>query len=182
MTPATSLPTNDLDIEIAAERAFLAEARRALARMRERAQQLYRTGDTVAGDAFSSESLGRNLSRRVAELVDDPTTPLFFGRLAGLYAEGKPYALLALSGSVIWLFFANSVTLAANSLVGSAPLITKVYFPRLLVPVAPVIAALVDFALAFCVLVVVALAYQYVPGGGEHYLFIVPFVGLAARS
>jgi lipopolysaccharide transport system permease protein len=105
---------------------------------------------------------------------------LFFGRLAGLYAEGKPYALLALSGSVIWLFFANSVTLAANSLVGNAPLITKVYFPRLLVPVAPVIAALVDLALALGVLVAVMAGYAYVPGAGEHFLFLLPFVALAA--
>ena len=105
---------------------------------------------------------------------------LFFGRLAGLYAEGKPYALLALSGSVIWLFFANSVTLAAGSLVGNAPLLTKVYFPRLLVPVAPVIAGLVDLALACGVLVVVMIAYTFVPGAGEHYLFILPFIGLAA--
>jgi lipopolysaccharide transport system permease protein len=107
---------------------------------------------------------------------------LFFGRLAGLYAEGKPYALLALSGSVIWLFFANSVTLAAGSLVGSAPLITKVYFPRLLVPVAPVIAGLVDFALALGVLVVVMAGYAFVPGLGEHYLFVLPFVLLALAT
>ena len=107
---------------------------------------------------------------------------LFFGRLAGLYAEGKPYALLALSGSVIWLFFANSVTLAAGSLVGSAPLITKVYFPRLLVAVAPVIAGLVDFVLAFGVLVVVMAAYSYFPGWGEHFLFVLPFVILAVAT
>jgi DNA helicase IV len=49
--------------------------------MRERAQHLFTTGDTVAGDAYSAETLGRTLSRRVAELSDDPTTPLFFGRL-----------------------------------------------------------------------------------------------------
>ena len=49
--------------------------------MRERAQHLFRTGDTVAGDAYSAETLGRTLSRRVAELADDPSTPLFFGRL-----------------------------------------------------------------------------------------------------
>jgi lipopolysaccharide transport system permease protein len=105
---------------------------------------------------------------------------LFFGRLAGLYAEGKPYALLALSGSVIWLFFANSVTLAASSLVGNAPLLTKVYFPRLLVPVAPVIAGLVDLALALGVLVVVMAGYTFFPGWGEHFLFALPFVALAA--
>ena len=56
---------------------------------------------------------------------------LFFGRIAGLYSEGVPYALFALTGSVPWLFFANGVALAANSLTGNSALITKVYFPRL---------------------------------------------------
>jgi lipopolysaccharide transport system permease protein len=86
---------------------------------------------------------------------------LFFGRLAGLSGGGTPYALLALSGSVIWLYVGNSVTLAANSLVGNSALITKVYFPRLLAPVAPVLAGLVDLALASGVLVVVMAAYGY---------------------
>src|SRR5919201_1472859 len=76
---------------------------------------------------------------------------LFFGRFLDVYSVG-PYQLLALSGSVIWLFFANSVTLASGSLVGNAALLTKVYFPRLLAPLAPVVAALVDFALATLVL------------------------------
>ena len=53
---------------------------------------------------------------------------------------------------MIWLFFANSVTLAAGSLVGNASLLTKVYFPRLLAPLAPILAALVDLALATLVL------------------------------
>jgi DNA helicase IV len=73
--------SGDLADEIAHERHHLAESRAALARMRERAQHLFRTGDKVAGDAYSAETLGRTLSRRVAELADDPTTPLFFGRL-----------------------------------------------------------------------------------------------------
>jgi lipopolysaccharide transport system permease protein len=104
---------------------------------------------------------------------------LFFGQLADLYSEGKPYALLALSGSVIWLFFANSVTLGANSLVGNAPLITKVYFPRILVPIAPVIGALVDLLLAFGVLLAVMAGYGYFPGFGDRIWFAIPFVLLA---
>ncbi|WP_204034134.1 HelD family protein [Micromonospora qiuiae] len=56
-------------------------SRRALRRMRERAEALFVTGDRVAGDAYTAEQLGRHLARRVAELVDDPRTPLFFGRL-----------------------------------------------------------------------------------------------------
>jgi DNA helicase IV len=74
-----SLPT--LSDEISDERRHLTDSRAALRRMRERAQHLFRTGDGVAGDAYSAETLGRTLFRRVAELVDDPNTPLFFGRL-----------------------------------------------------------------------------------------------------
>ena len=59
----------------------LADSRAALRRMRERAEALFATGDKVAGDAYAAETLGRTLARRVAELADDPTTPLFFGRL-----------------------------------------------------------------------------------------------------
>lgn len=103
---------------------------------------------------------------------------LFFGKLANLYDEGKPYALLALAGSVIWLFFANSVNLAASSLVGNASLITKVYFPRLLAAVAPVIAGLVDLLLSFGVLLAVMAGYGLYPGF-PRVLVLVPFLLLA---
>jgi len=102
---------------------------------------------------------------------------LFFGRFLGVYSPG-PYALLALSGSVIWLFFANSVTLASGSLVGNASLLTKVYFPRLLAPLAPVVAALVDFALATLVLLVVMAGYGEFPAPQRVWTAI-PFVLLA---
>ena len=75
-----TMPTSE-DLDIDTERTHLRESRAALARMRERATALYRTGDTVAGDAYSAETLGLTLQRRVAELADDPRTPLFFGRL-----------------------------------------------------------------------------------------------------
>ena len=102
---------------------------------------------------------------------------LFFGRIANLYSEGKPYALLALSGSVIWLFFANAVSFSAGSLVGSASLITKVYFPRLAASVAPVLAGLVDLLLSFGVLLAVMAGYGYYPGA--RIVMVVPFVLLA---
>ncbi|GAA0382431.1 ATPase AAA [Micromonospora gifhornensis] len=70
-----------LDDELAAEQAHLSDSRAALARMRERAEALFATGDKVAGDRYTAEQLGRHLARRVAELADDPRTPLFFGRL-----------------------------------------------------------------------------------------------------
>jgi lipopolysaccharide transport system permease protein len=106
---------------------------------------------------------------------------LFFGRVAGLYSEGKPYALLALSGSVIWLFFANAVQLSANSLVGNAALLTKVYFPRLAATIAPVLAGLVDLLLSFGVLLAVMLGYGVLPGV-PRVLFVVPFVVLAMAT
>ncbi|MFC0507540.1 HelD family protein [Micromonospora costi] len=70
-----------LDEELAAERTHLESSRAALRVMRERAQALFATGDKVAGDAYTAEQLGRHMARRVKELADDPTTPLFFGRL-----------------------------------------------------------------------------------------------------
>jgi lipopolysaccharide transport system permease protein len=106
---------------------------------------------------------------------------LFFGRLAGLYSEGKPYALLALSGSVVWLYFANSVSLAANSLVGNAALITKVYFPRLAASTAPALAALVDLLLSTTVLFVVMAAYGVFPGF-PRVLLALPFVLLGVGT
>jgi DNA helicase IV len=73
--------TTDLDAELDAERGHLAKSRAALRAMRLRAEQLYASGASVAGDPFAAETLGITLARRVAELADDPNTPLFFGRL-----------------------------------------------------------------------------------------------------
>ncbi len=75
------MPAPDLDTELETERTHLTESRAALRRMRGRAEALYSAGAEVAGDPYGAEALGRTLSRRVAELADDPTTPLFFGRL-----------------------------------------------------------------------------------------------------
>jgi DNA helicase IV len=75
------VPAHDLDAELTAERTHLRESRSALARMRDRAEEIFSTGQEVAGDPYAAEQLGRTLARRVAELADDPTTPLFFGRL-----------------------------------------------------------------------------------------------------
>jgi lipopolysaccharide transport system permease protein len=88
---------------------------------------------------------------------------LFFGRLAGLQTQGQAYAPLTLTGSVLWLFFANSVTMSSTSLVGSSNLITKVYFPRLLSAASPVVAGLVDLALSSVVMFGIMAAYGYYP-------------------
>lgn len=76
-----TITEDDLDTQLATERAHLDASRAALQRMRTRAEALFATGDKVAGDAYAAETLGRTLSRRVAELADDPSTPLFFGKL-----------------------------------------------------------------------------------------------------
>jgi lipopolysaccharide transport system permease protein len=77
---------------------------------------------------------------------------LFFGKLAGMPSEDIAYPLFAYAGLLPWTFFSNAVTSSGNSLVGSANLITKVYFPRMIIPGAAVGAGLVDFAIAFALL------------------------------
>jgi len=85
---------------------------------------------------------------------------IFFGRLAGVGSSGIPYPLFALGGLVPWTFFSNAITASGNSLVGSAHLITKVYFPRLIVPAAAMLAGLVDFLLAFVLLCLLMVYYR----------------------
>lgn len=77
---------------------------------------------------------------------------IFFGRLAQMPSDGIPYPLFAFAALVPWTFFANGLTLSANSLVHSGQLITKVYFPRLLVPMGRVLTGLPDLGLSFVVL------------------------------
>jgi lipopolysaccharide transport system permease protein len=90
---------------------------------------------------------------------------VFLGRLAGLSGTVQgPYALHVFIGLQLWTFFANAVTQAGNSLVGSSHLITKVYFPRILVPVSSVASGLIDFAVALVVLLGLMAAYGVTPG------------------
>ena len=89
---------------------------------------------------------------------------LFFGRLAGVASDGLPYSLFCFTALVPWTFFANGLTQSSNSLVGSANLITKVYFPRLAIPLASVIAGLVDLALGLLVVAGMMVYYGVVPG------------------
>jgi lipopolysaccharide transport system permease protein len=85
---------------------------------------------------------------------------VLFGRLAGIKSEGIPYPIFAYGGLLLWTFFSNSVTNSGNSLVSSAHLITKIYFPRMLVPAAAVGAGLVDVLLAFAVQIVLMFYYH----------------------
>ena len=88
---------------------------------------------------------------------------LFFGRLANVPSDGLPYPLFSYAALVPWTFFASALTQASNSLVMSANMVKKIYFPRLTLPVATVLAGVVDFALAFMVLLVMMLFYGMTP-------------------
>lgn len=91
---------------------------------------------------------------------------VFFGRLAGVPSDGLPYPLFAFAALVPWTFFATGLTHAANSLVAHQDLIKKVYFPRLAIPLAAVLASGVDFAIAFVVLLVMMGFYGFMPNAG----------------
>ena len=85
---------------------------------------------------------------------------LFFGKLAKMPSDGVPYPIFSYTGLLPWSYFAQSVTQSSNSLVLSSHLITKVYFPRLIIPVSTVLAPLVDFVIAFFVLIIMMLFYN----------------------
>jgi len=88
---------------------------------------------------------------------------LFFGKLANLGPAGVPYPIWNYAAMVVWTYFANSLTKSSNSLVGSANLIKKIYFPRLVVPIAATLSGLVDFFIAMTVLLPMMLVYGYMP-------------------
>jgi homopolymeric O-antigen transport system permease protein len=88
---------------------------------------------------------------------------LFFGKLGKIPSDGIPYPIFSFAALVPWTFFANGLSQSSNSLVGSANLITKVYFPRLAIPIATVLSGVVDFVLAFIVLLGMMLYYGIVP-------------------
>jgi lipopolysaccharide transport system permease protein len=88
---------------------------------------------------------------------------IFFGRLAKMPSDGLPYPIFSYAALVPWTFFANGLTQSSNSLVGSANLITKVYFPRLTIPIATVLSGVIDFAIAFVVLLGMMLYFGIVP-------------------
>jgi len=92
---------------------------------------------------------------------------IFFGRLAKLPAGNLPYPIFVFAGLLPWTFFASAIANSGNSVVGSERLITKIYFPRLAVPFASILAAIVDFVIAFAVLAVM-IAYYKMRGSPIH--------------
>ena len=89
---------------------------------------------------------------------------IIFGRIAQLPTDGTaPYALMVFAGMLPWTFFSNGLSEASNSVINSGSLITKVYFPRLIVPTATVVVAFVDFLINFCMLLLLMVWYQFMP-------------------
>ena len=90
---------------------------------------------------------------------------IIFGRIAKLPSDGTaPYPLMVFAGMLPWTFFSSALSEASNSLVNNANLISKVYFPRLIVPAATVVVAFVDFLIAFSMLILLMAWYHYPPG------------------
>src|ERR1700733_11291866 len=103
---------------------------------------------------------------------------VIFGRIAKLPSDGSaPYALMVFAGMLPWTFFASGLSDASNSLIANSNLIGKVYFPRLIVPTATIMVALVDFLVSFCVFLVMLVWYRFLPG--PQILFLPFFVLLA---
>lgn len=88
---------------------------------------------------------------------------VFFGRLAGIPSDGIPYPIFSYAALVPWTFFANALSLGSNSLVNNIDMLKKVSFPRMTLPIATVMAGMVDFSLAFIVLLGMILFYGMVP-------------------
>ena len=95
---------------------------------------------------------------------------IFFGNLAGIDSEGLPYPIFSYAALLPWTFVAQGLTQSSQSLVGSANLIRKVYFPRLIIPLASILAGLVDFALAFLVMLGMMAYFGIWPGISVIYL------------
>jgi lipopolysaccharide transport system permease protein len=88
---------------------------------------------------------------------------IIFGKLAKFPSEGVPYPILVFAAMLPWQMFANALTESSNSLVANATMLSKVYFPRLVVPTSAVIVSLVDFLISFAILGILMLVYQFVP-------------------
>jgi lipopolysaccharide transport system permease protein len=97
---------------------------------------------------------------------------VFFNRLAGIQADGPPYPLFAYTGLVLWSFFANAISTSSNSLVGNERLISKVYFPRALLPLAVAVSFLLDLVVGLALLFILMAYYRWPPDMG---ILLVPF-------
>lgn len=103
---------------------------------------------------------------------------VIFGKVAKLPSEGSaPYALMVFAAMLPWQFFATAVAESSNSIIGNTQLITKVYFPRLIIPISSVITCFVDFLISFSILILIMFYYRFIPTW--NILFLPAFVFIA---
>lgn len=103
-----------------------------------------------------------------------------FAKVVGFSSGNTPYPILVFAAMLPWQFFANSLTESSNSLIENASMVSKVYFPRLIIPMSSVFVNLVDFIISFCVLILLMFLYGYVPSVR---IFALPlFLALAITS
>jgi len=95
---------------------------------------------------------------------------ILFGRIAGLSSGGAPYPVLVFAGLIPWQFFADSLTFGAGSFIGNTAMISKVYFPRLLIPASPVVCGLLDLGVSSALLFALMFYYQFTPTSSLVYL------------
>jgi lipopolysaccharide transport system permease protein len=124
----------------------------------------------------------KQTSLGIAWAIVQPVTTMvlfsvIFGRLAKLPSDGIPYPVFTYAGLLPWTLFSTALTNSANSIVGSSNLISKVYFPRLVVPIASVVSTLVDFTISLCVLLSLMAWYRITPGLA---IVALPLLGLLA--
>jgi lipopolysaccharide transport system permease protein len=101
-----------------------------------------------------------------------------FGKVAGLHSDGAaPYAVMVFAGMLPWMFFSSALSSSSQSMLGNANLISKVYFPRLIIPVSAIVTALVDFLVSFLILLGLMIWYRFAPGW--HLLALPLFIGIA---
>lgn len=97
-------------------------------------------------------------------LLTMATMSLVFGRMLGLSSDGVPYPLFCLTGLILWTYFTQAVSNASASIIGHTQLIEKVYFPRLIIPLAAALSGLLNLAISFGLLLVVMFVYGFLPG------------------
>lgn len=101
---------------------------------------------------------------------------IIFGNIAKIPSDGVPYPIFSYSGLLLWIYFSTSVSSSSNSVVGSSNLITKIYFPRLIIPLTSSLAGMVDYCIAFIILVLMMIYYGITPGFSIIFLPIVLFL------
>jgi len=98
---------------------------------------------------------------------------IFFGKIVKIPSEGVPYAIFSYSGLLLWTYFANSVSASSNSLIGNTGLISKIYFPRILIPTSATLVGILDYIIAFVIVFGLMFYYKFVPG---LYMLLIPVI------